>query len=458
MQLIRRLLRWFEIDRAVLYALLLRAWQFIAGPVTALLIADFFSADVQGYFYTFAALLALQSFLELGFHVVIMNVASHEWAQLSLGPRGEIMGNADSLSRLVSLGRLIAKWYAVVSLLFLIGVGTAGIVFFYGSPLPASQWLWPWVSLVILTSLSLWTLPFHSLLEGCNQVTQVNRLRFLQALTGNLVVWACIPLGAGLWTCVAIALVKVIWEAILLVGQYGRFFRVFFKPPSGPHIPWRETLWPLQWRLAVQGFFSYFAYWIFTPAMFRISPALGGQMGMTWTVLTAVQAAALAWVQTRAPRFGVLVANGEYVELDRQFRRLTLLSLAFVATAGGLFWETIYLLQLAQHPLAERVLPLDSLALFTLAIVLYHLPHCQTFYVRAHKREMFLFAGVASSIAIGALVLILSPWYGALGAAVGYLGVVALFVVPYQTWLWHRCRVERTSATPAPREETTCRS
>ena len=412
MQLILRLLRWFEIDRAVLYVLMLRDWQFVAGPVTALLIADFFTADVQGYFYTFAALLALQSFLELGFHVVIMNVASHEWAQLSIDNTGKIVGNADSLSRLVSLGRLICRWYAGLSLLFLIGVGTAGVLFFHGSPLPASRWLWPWLSLVVLTSLSLWALPFHSLLEGCNQVTQINRFRFLQALTGNLVVWICIPLGAELWTCVAIALVKVIWEAILLAGRYRQFFGVFLRPPSGPHIPWRETLWPLQWRLAVQGFFNYFAYWIFTPVMFRISPAVGGQMGMSWTVLTAVQAAALAWVQTRRASFGVLVANGEYVELDRQFRRLTWLSLAFVATAGGLFWGTIYLLHLVHHPLADRVLPLDSLGLFTLAIILYHVPNCQSFYVRAHKREMFLFAGVASSIAIGGLVLILTPWYG----------------------------------------------
>jgi len=101
---IRQLLLLLEIDRAVFYVLLLRGWQFLAGPVTALFVASFFSPELQGYFYTFASLLALQSFLELGFHVVILNVASHEWAKLHIADDGRIAGDAEAHSRLVSLG------------------------------------------------------------------------------------------------------------------------------------------------------------------------------------------------------------------------------------------------------------------------------------------------------------------------------------------------------------------
>lgn len=440
---IRRVLRLLEIDRAVFYVLLLRGWQFLAGPVTALLISFYFSSDLQGYFYTFASLLALQSFLELGFHVVILNVASHEWSRLRIDDHGLIAGDEDARSRLISLGRLIAKWYAVVSALFVVAVGAAGIAFFYGSPLPMSEWLWPWCALVVLTGASLWALPFHALLEGCNQVTEVNRFRFWQALAGNAVVWICIPLGAQLWTCVAIAIVKLIWEAVLLGGRYRRFFQHFFSPPSGATIPWKLELWPLQWRLAVQGFFSYFAFWIFTPAMFRYSPAVGGQMGMSWTVLAAIQAASLAWVQTRAPKFGTLIAEQKYDELDALFRRLSFLSLGIVTAGGAAFWGFVYVLHSLRHPLADRVLPLDSLGLFTIAIIVLHVPHCQAFYIRAHKREILLFAGVFSSIAIGVLVWVLGSEYGPMGAAVAYLSVVALFVLPYQTFVWRRLRQER---------------
>jgi hypothetical protein len=209
----------------------------------------------------------------------------------------------------------------------------------------------------------------------------------------------------------------------------------------------------MQWRLAIQGFFNYFANWIFTPVMFKISPAAGGQMGMSWTVLMALQAAALAWVQTRAPKFGMLAARHDYQELDRLFRRLVLVSSAALAAGCAAFLGAIALLSHFQIPLAERFLPWDSLCLFTLGIVLYHIPHCQSFYVRAHKREMFLLAGVVSSSAIGLLTVVLGARFGAVGVASGYLAVVVLFVFPYQMRLWRQCRAERDTSPRAMNEE-----
>src|SRR5262249_924334 len=127
--LLRRFLRIAAVDRSVLLALLGRSWQILAGPITLLLIAQFFTPEEQGFYYTFASLLALQSFIELGFSVVIINVASHEWAHLSLSEDGGIVGEPHALSRLISLGRFAFKWYAFGSLIFMIGVGSAGFIF-----------------------------------------------------------------------------------------------------------------------------------------------------------------------------------------------------------------------------------------------------------------------------------------------------------------------------------------
>ena len=79
------LLRWAriaEIDRAVFVGLLNRMWSLIAGPISLVLIGFYFSPQVQGYYYTFATLLALQVFVELGIGAVIQQFASHEWAKL----------------------------------------------------------------------------------------------------------------------------------------------------------------------------------------------------------------------------------------------------------------------------------------------------------------------------------------------------------------------------------------
>ena len=47
---LRRLARRMEFDRAVFYALAARAWQTLAGPITVILIATYFTPELQGVY------------------------------------------------------------------------------------------------------------------------------------------------------------------------------------------------------------------------------------------------------------------------------------------------------------------------------------------------------------------------------------------------------------------------
>src|SRR3990172_2856854 len=85
---IRDLLYRFDVDRAVSFGLLRRGWNFCSEPVTAILIATKFTPELQGYYYTFATILALQVFVELGLGTVIVQFASHEWSKLNLDKSG----------------------------------------------------------------------------------------------------------------------------------------------------------------------------------------------------------------------------------------------------------------------------------------------------------------------------------------------------------------------------------
>src|SRR5476651_192970 len=92
------LLRRLDIDRAVFFGLLTRVWAVGAGPVTAVAIAARFTPELQGFYYTFATILALRTFVELGLGTVIIQFASHEWSGLALDPSGGIAGDRDALS------------------------------------------------------------------------------------------------------------------------------------------------------------------------------------------------------------------------------------------------------------------------------------------------------------------------------------------------------------------------
>src|SRR4029077_15389254 len=91
------------LDRAIGFTVLARFWSSAAGLVTVALIARFLSPAEQGYYYTFGSLVALQIVFELGFSFVILQLASHERALLSISSNYEISGDAIAHARLSSV-------------------------------------------------------------------------------------------------------------------------------------------------------------------------------------------------------------------------------------------------------------------------------------------------------------------------------------------------------------------
>jgi hypothetical protein len=324
-----------EIDQAVFYALLLRIWQLVAGLVSVALISVFFSQEVQGYYYTFSGLLALQSFFELGLHIVIISFGEPRMVASAVGSaaihrrrrrgagsidrfgpldRGLVRGRghavhgcgvggwqSSSSRRARRGGRLVralesaggAQWSAVVDHAAERAVGRLQSSC-RGQPVPAD--------------------PGHRRQRDCLDRDD----RRLGAVGGGR--HDSSP-PAVRWLFDRRPLPEFLPRILAETGRGGH--------------PLAMEIWPMQWRIALVGLFSYFEFSLYTPVMFYYhGPILAGQMGMTWTLLMAVQAAALSWVQSRAPRFGMLAAVRDFRELDRIFLRLTAISWAAVAGAA----------------------------------------------------------------------------------------------------------------------------
>lgn len=438
---VRRFLHRAEVDRAVAFSVLAKTWGLAASPVTLLLIASFLTAKAQGYYFTFGSLLALQAFAELGFSLVITQFASHEWARLKLDGAGRLVGEPVALSRLISLGRLAIKWYAVASGLFVATVGAAGYIFFSLNQDPEINWLFPWAALVVLTGLNLLMLPLVAVLEGCNQVANVNLFRLIQGVFSTLVMWLVLVMGGELWIAPAAVGTGVLCNLALLSLRYSRFFQPFLQPPSGAVMGWRAEIWPMQWRLAVSGVVGYFAFSLFNPVMFHYHGAtVAGQMGMSLALAGAIGSIAMAWLQAKVPLLGTLISNKEYDVLDRRFFRISAISLVVVSCGAAGVWAIVYLLNLLQHPFAQRLLAPVPTGLLLLAVVLLQISQCQSAYLRAHKREPIMLMSAVSSITMGLLVWGLGRVFGPTGAAFAYLATVAILVLPWQTVIWFRCR------------------
>ena len=431
-------------------AIATKLWSTGAGLLTTLLIATEFSPAVQGYYYTFLSVLALQIFAELGLGIVITAHASHEWAKLELDGRGRVVGETGALSRLSSLARFALRWYGVAGAMLVLFLTAGGIVFFGStSHDQIALWLGPWIALCVLTGLNLCFVPLWSLLEGCNQVSSVYSSRLVQAIATSATAWIAIWLGAGLWVVPLIALASLLTAAATIGRRHRTLFRqVLLERPNGAQLAWRSNILPMQWRVALSWLSGYFTFYLFTPVLFHWSgPVVAGQMGMTWALINVLSGVASSWIGPKAPTFGILIAQERFDDLDRMFWRLSGIVVAFACAGAATIWTAVYAINAIDHPFAARLLPPRETGYLLLGTVIVCASLPMSTYLRAHKREPLLAVSLASGLLTGTAILVLGRSRGAEGVALGYLVSVAL-VTPFVVMVWQRRRKEWHAPPP----------
>jgi len=440
---LRQFMHRIEVDRPVVYGIFTNIWVVISAPVTLLVIVRYFTLELQGFYYTFYSLFALQTFIELGFGIVIVQFAAHEWSKLGLNKNGEIEGDSAALSRLISLARITFRWFAAGGIVITVGLSVGGYVLFSASKYPDINWMWPWFLFCILTGISICLLPILSLLQGCNQVSRVYTYGMFQNMLRNIIAWIAIVLGAKLWTPVISMAIVFIWSAVYLRRYCAPFLHLFFSfAKKGPEMNWRSEIWPMQWRIALSSIGGYFMTWFFTPVLFHYhGAAIAGKTGMTFSLIFSAMGISSIWIQTKIPKFGMLIAKKEYKELDRFFFKITLISTSALLMGALIAWTGVYLLNIVNHPIAKRFLPPLPMGLFLLASIFLQITYPFSVYLRAHKKEPYLILSVVTGILVGLSSWILGSRFSAIGMAIGYLAVTGLFSLPYALIVWYRCRL-----------------
>lgn len=437
-----RILRLAQIDRPVFFGLADKIWLITTGPVTLILIATRFTPELQGYYYTFANLLALQVFVEMGLGTVIIQFASHEWSKLSLDEEGGIVGDTDALSRLSSLAQIATKWYLIGGILLSLGLALGGYIFFSTSNNTAGiSWSGPWVLLSLMTGTNIVLLPLWSILEGCNQVSKLYAYRFIQDIFKNIFLWIAIFGGAQLWSTSVSILVIIVCAPIFILSHYKKFFiQLLRSKPESSVIKWKEDLLPMQWRIALSWMSGYFVFSLFTPVLFKYQgPVVAGQMGMTLSVVSVVSAIACAWLAPKVPVFGMLIAQSKYDDLDKLMWRIVKIVMIVSTIIVLVIWSTVFLLYHFHVSLSNRILPPAPTLAFLFAQVLIVFSFPMSAYLRAHKREPLVMLSLISGLLIGSSTIVLGKYYSVSGVAMGYLAVNSV-VILCVFLIWKRCK------------------
>jgi O-antigen/teichoic acid export membrane protein len=410
-------------NQSVAYSFLSKGWLLISGLITSFLVASSFSPEMQGYYYTFNSLLVITVFAELGLTSVLVNFVSHEWLHLSIDKERVLIGDDNQISRLVSLCYFSSKWFAFAALFTSAALIMIGWYFLGSQKHSSLQWELPWVALAITTGLNLLFLPVSAVLEGCNQVKNLYKYRFIQYLITSIVVWNVIYFGAGLWTASISITVGLLATITMYLANYRHLLgRLFFKKPKFGRVNWRDELLPMQWRIALSWIGGYFTFALFVPVLFRYqNPILAGQMGMTWTFIGALMSISSAWIAPHSPGLGLLVASKNYHKLDEKFKKINIVNFYLTIFGSACLMGGIVFLNIVSPKLAIRLLPPEIVAIFLLGTIIYSQGLPLAAYLRAHKQEPLTAVSVLTGLLNGLLVIFFGMKYAALGIALAYL-------------------------------------
>jgi O-antigen/teichoic acid export membrane protein len=413
------------IDKAVFFTLLGRFWNVAAGLLTILAVAHFLSPELQGYYYTFNSLIALQIFVELGLNFAIIQFASHEMAHLYWLPDGTLSGDSQAKRRLQSLLKFAFYWFSVAALLMMAILLPLGLFFFGAADnntIPQSNFSIPWSLLVMFTAISLFVSAASAILEGCGKVAHVALLRLWQSVLAVTLALCTLALGGQLYALVISSLTAASVGIIWLFNNY----RNFFKDIVSYHVhlsgmSWSKEIWPFHWRIAVSWMSGYLIFQLFTPLIFKTHGAVAaGQMGMSLQIINALNAFAMVWISTKAPVYGQLIVTNQRAQFDALFFRGLIQSFVFLLLGVTIIWFSFaYMIQIKSYYII-RILPLPLFTLLCLVCLANHVIFAEASYLRAHKEEPFMVLSLLNGILTATLAIILVPSLGLAGAVYSY--------------------------------------
>ena len=164
-------------------------------------------------------------------------------------------------------------------------------------------------------------------------------------------------------------------------------------------------------------------------------------MGMTWSLVSVLSTTGLAWVLPRVPQFGILVAQKRYDEMDRLFWRLMIIVTGSTILVGAAIFVLVLGLNYFDHFLARRLLSPLPTALFLIATIIYTASGLMAVYLRAHKKEPFLFISILLVVLVGLSTWLLGKHYSVLGIAAGYLTIYVM-IFPITVFVWRHWRIK----------------
>lgn len=444
----KRLFHWLQLDAAISWSAFGVAFRTLTGPVSAYLVLLYLGPKEQGYYYTIGSLAALQVIFESGMGQNILQLVAHRYRGSLAMETGLFVIAPEEADRLSAVMRFGVKFYAIVTLLFVLLVGGGGFWFF--SATSTVTWQPAWIMLIIGTALSLFLVPFGSLIEGMQSVKELMRARWIGSLTMFAVTSGGLIAGAGVTAGGLGALAGPIVTTIVLWRSWRKVFLSTLRAEPAGELQWRTEVWPFQAKMLLNAFCAFF-YWSYAiPVVFKIcGPAAAGQFAISWNIVRSASSISTSWTYTRLGKLGQLVAQGDRDGAFHLWRSSFIRGTAIACAGLTVYLLLIGILQIFFPYFGNRfgsmTLQVTLAATTLVQTALLMMAH----FMHAHKTDGFVVATIASTLAIIGLQLIFAKTWGAEGAALA-LFLPSLAVLIAAPWLMKRALTVYWKAESSP--------
>lgn len=438
-------------DGAIAFSSAARVFQAFAGVISIFFIATFLTGEEQGFFYTFGSILAIQVFFELGFTGIMTQYVAHEVVHLSLNEQQLYEGDQKYKSRLSYLVRFCVKWYAIISLLFLIVIIIVGFFYFnrYDTSSGSVDWQWPWLILAFSTAIKLFQSPFTAIYTGLGRVKEMNEITFYQQLFIPVSQWLLFACGMKLYVVgISSFLGVIVWCIYVWKKDLLRVMLGLFRESITETVSYMKEIFPFQWKIALSWISGYFIFQLFNPVLFATDGAIvAGQMGMSVSVLSAIQAFAYSWQNTKIPLYSGYIELKKYDELDNVFNKTMKQMMNVCVALVIILYCGIWLLkktefQIGNSILADRFLDFIPLTFMVIPMLINQYVTSWATYLRCHKQEPFLVNSVVVGILCCASTFVLGNLYGLYGITIGYCFITTFVALPWAYLVYNKKKKE----------------
>lgn len=440
--MLKKVAQVFGVDKAIFFTTVARILQGAGGIVSVIFISAYLTGIEQGFYYTFASILAMQVFFELGLGGILIQFTAHENAHLT-EIDGTLTGNKKHLSRLSSLLHFCTKWYSRLTiglLILLIIVGFSFFSFFYKSS-GSVNWQVPWVLLSLGTTTTFLVTPIAAILEGLGKVKEVAKIRLISQCVAQPLLWLSLLSGAKLYSSAITSLSSALIIFVLIYKNYYPLLKSIYKTEITDEISYKTEIFPYQWKIALSWISGYFIFQIFNPVVFATQGAvMAGKMGMTITILAALQGLTMSWMSTKTPILSNLISLKRYEELDSLFNKtlkiqLSLAGLGLLAIFVAVYLLNYFEIMIGGKLMADRILSYYPMIMMMIPMLVNQYIGSVAIYLRCHKKEPFLYNSITCAVLNVLSAITLGNIFGVNGITTGYC-VITLLLLPWGNYLY----------------------